>query len=100
LFTECKNETPPLSSAKCREFVAKLRSRGASNGLLITSSGISGPAAGYRYANSVIMDALTADRIKVIVIDRQDMLSLSTTDELYHIISQKFLALTLRRTQA
>lgn len=100
LFTECKNETGPLSSAKCREFVAKLRSRAANNGLLITSSGITGATGQYRHANSVITDALTADRIKVIVLDRQDLLSISSTDDLAQIISQKFLALTLRRTQA
>ena len=98
LITECKNEAVPLSSAKCREFVAKLRSRGANNGLLISSSGIAGQENGYRYANSVIMDALTADRIKVIVIDRDDILSINTTDDLFNLVSKKFLNLTIRRT--
>jgi hypothetical protein len=98
LISECKNEAKPLSSAKCREFIAKLRSRGANNGLLITSSGIAGQLNGYRYANSVIMDALTADRIKVIVLDRNEILSLNNTDDLFNIISEKFLNLTLRRT--
>lgn len=98
LITECKNEANPLSSAKCREFVAKLRSRGANTGLLITSSGIAGQLNGYRYANSVIMDALTADRIKVIVIDRAEILSLNNTGDLVRIITDKYLNLTLRRT--
>lgn len=98
LISECKNETNPLSSAKCREFIAKLRSRGANNGLLITSSGIAGQLNAYRYANSVIMDALTADRIKVIVVDRDEILSLENTHDLLRIISDKFLNLTLRRT--
>lgn len=98
LITECKNESRPLSSAKCREFIAKLRSRGANNGILITSSGIAGQSNGYKYANSVIMDALTADKIKVIVIDRDEILSLSTTDDLFDLISEKFLTLTIRRT--
>jgi hypothetical protein len=98
LISECKNEANPLSSAKCREFIAKLRSRGANNGLLISSSGIAGQLNGYRYANSVIMDALTADKIKVIVLDKQEIQSLNNTDDLYNIISEKFLNLTLRRT--
>ena len=98
LISECKNEANPLSSAKCREFIAKLRSRGANNGLLISSSGIAGKLNGYRYANSVIMDALTADKIKVIVLDKQEIQSLNNTDDLYNIISEKFLNLTLRRT--
>jgi hypothetical protein len=98
VISECKNEANPLSSAKCREFIAKLRSRGANNGLLVSSSGIAGQLNGYRYANSVIMDALTADKIKVIVLDRQEILSLNNTDDLLNIISEKFLNLTLRRT--
>ncbi|ROH98095.1 PDDEXK family nuclease [Chryseobacterium daecheongense] len=98
LISECKNEAPPLSSAKCREFVAKLRSRGANTGLLISSSGIAGQLNGYRYANSVIMDALTADRIKVIVIDRAEILALNNTDDLINLITEKYLNLTLRRT--
>lgn len=97
LISECKNEVAPLSSAKCREFVAKLRSRGANNGLLISSSGVSGPAIGYRNANSVIMDALTQDRIKVIVIDRTEILVLRSTDDLYNLVIGKYLALTLKR---
>ncbi|WP_127131156.1 restriction endonuclease [Pseudoflavitalea rhizosphaerae] len=98
LISECKNEANPLSSAKCREFVAKLRSRGANTGLLITSSGIAGQLNGYRFANSVIMDALTADRIKVIVIDRTEILALNNTDDLINLITDKYLNLTLRRT--
>lgn len=98
LISECKNEASPLSSAKCREFIAKLRSRGANTGLLLSSSGIAGQLNGYRYANSVIMDALTADRIKVIVIDRAEILSLYTTDDLINLITEKYLNLTLRRT--
>lgn len=45
------------------------------------------------------MDALTADRIKVIVIDRADILSLTNTDDLIKIVTDKYLNLTLRRTQ-
>lgn len=97
LISECKNEVNPLSSAKCREFVAKLRSRGANTGLLITSSGIAGQLNGYRFANSVIMDALTADRIKIIVIDRAEILSLNNTDDLINLVTEKYLNLTLRR---
>ena len=98
IICECKNESSTLSSAKVGEFVRKLKTRAANNGVLVSSSGISGPLNGYRYANSVIMDALTSDRIKIFVIDREDILSLSTTDDLFAILSDKYLNLTLRRT--
>lgn len=98
IICECKNEATPLSSAKVREFVHKLRTRGASSGILVSSSGISGQLNGYRYANSVIMDALSIDGKKVIVIDREDILSYSTTNDMFNDITEKYLQLTIRRT--
>lgn len=98
IICECKNEADPLSSAKVREFVHKLRTRGAKSGILVSSSGISGQLNGYRYANSVIMDALSIDGIKVIAIDRNDILSYSNTSDLFDDIAEKYLRLTIRRT--
>jgi hypothetical protein len=98
IICECKNEAQPLSSAKVREFVHKLRTRGAKSGILISSSGIAGQLNGYKHASSVIMDALTVDGIKVIVIDRDEILSFSNTDDLLNNILAKYLQLTIRRT--
>jgi len=97
VLIECKNEDRPLSSAKCREFVHKLRTRGATSGILISKNGITGHLNGYRYANAVIMDGLSIDRIKILVLDGDEILALNTTDELSEILSNKFLQLTLRR---
>lgn len=98
VICECKNEAQPLSSAKVREFIHKLRTRGAKSGILVTSSGVAGQLRGYRHANSVIMDALTIDGIKVIVLDRIDILSFLNTDDLLNNITEKYLQLTIRRT--
>lgn len=98
VICECKNEANPLSSAKVREFVHKLRTRGAKSGILVSSSGIAGQLNGYRHANSVIMDALSIDGIKVIVIDRNDILSYSNTDDIFNDVTEKYLQLTIRRT--
>jgi len=98
VICECKNEANPLSSAKVREFVHKLRTRGAKSGVLVSSSGIAGQLNGYRHANSVIMDALSIDGIKVIVIDRNDILSYTNTDDLLNDVTEKYLQLTIRRT--
>lgn len=92
IICECKNEVPPLSSAKVREFVHKLRTRGAKSGILVSSSGISGQLNGYRHANSVIMDALSIDGIKIIVIDRIDILSYSNTSDLFNDLTEKYRA--------
>lgn len=98
VICECKNEANPLSSAKVREFVHKLRTRGAKSGILVSSSGIAGQLNSYRHANSVIMDALSIDGIKVIVIDRTNILSYANTDDLLNDITEKYLQLTIRRT--
>ncbi len=98
VICECKNEVPPLSSAKVREFVHKLRTRGAKSGILVSSSGIAGQLNGYRYANSVIMDALSIDGIKIIAIDRDDILSYANTNDMFNDITEKYLKLTIRRT--
>ena len=98
IICECKNEAPALSSAKVREFVHKLRTHGANSGILISSSGITGHLNGYRYANSVVMDALSIDRIKLIVVDREDILLFGSTNDFLNDISKKYLNLTLRRT--
>ena len=98
IMCKCKNEADPLSSASVREFVHKLRTRGANSGILVSSSGISGQLNGFRHANSVIMDALSIDRIKVIVIDRDEIQSFTNTDDLFRNISDKYLRLTVRRT--
>lgn len=98
VICECKNEANPLSSAKVREFVHKLRTRGAKSGILISSSGIAGQLNGYKHANSVIMDALSIDGIKIIVIDRDDILSYTNTNDLLNDVMEKYLKLTIRRT--
>ena len=100
IICECKNVAKPLGSDKVRDFVIKLKTSGANNGILVSSSGISGQARRNRnakFATSVIIDALIMDRIKIIVISRAEILALATTDDLSNLISEKFSQLTLRR---
>lgn len=99
IICECKNEINPIGSDNVRDFVQKLRTSGANNGIIISSNGISGQIHGNnRNATSAVIDAMTMDRIKIIILTRAEILTLSTTDNLSNLIWEKFSQLTLRRT--
>jgi len=99
IICECKNEANPIGSNDVRDFVQKLRTSGANNGIIISSNGITGQIRGHnRNATSAIIDAMTMDRIKIIILTRAEIMNLSTTDNLSNLIWEKFSQLTLRRT--
>lgn len=102
IFTECKNEgeasNSPMGSAEVRDFVGKLRSSGASSGIIVSSTGISG--SGGSSAQSVVLEALSSDRIVIMVIDRREILSLLTTDDLVKLIREKFTKLKIKKAFA
>ena len=98
IICECKNEANPIGSDNVRDFHQKLRTSGANNGIIISSNGITGQIRGNnRNATSAIIDAMTMDRIKIIVVTRAEILALATTDDLSNLIWEKFSQLTLRR---
>ena len=98
IICECKNEVGPIGSNQVRDFHTKLRTSGASNGLIIASRGISGQIQGNnRFATTAIVDAMVMDKIKILVITREDILSLVTTEDLEELIWQRFSTLSLKR---
>jgi len=98
IICECKNEANPIGSDNVRDFHQKLRTSGANNGIIVSSSGISGQIRGHnRNATSAVIDAMTMDRIKIIVVTRAEILTLAMTDDLNNLIWEKFSQLTLRR---
>lgn len=97
IITECKNTANRLSSDGVGWFVTKLRARGATKGILISLSGITGVADGVSNAHSEVLDALNAHGISVLLLDRQEVENLSNTDELVTQLQRKILRLTLMR---
>ena len=98
IITECKNTARPISSAQVGWFVRKLQDRYATVGILIALSGITGNADGISNAHSEIQNALTRDNIRILVIDRDDILSFQTTDDLVQLLQKKIMKLTIHRT--
>ena len=97
IIVECKNTGRPLSSNGVGWFVRKLQDRGVRYGVLVSLSGITGQADGLNNAHSEVLSALTRDGIKILLIDRQELLSLSNTDDLVELLKTKILRLTLHK---
>lgn len=98
IITECKNTATPVNSAQVGWFVRKLQDRFATIGILISLSGITGTGDGVSNAHSEIINALTRDNIRILVIRREDILAFQTTDDLVQLLQRKIMRLTINRT--
>lgn len=68
------------------------------NGILISLSGITGANDGQSNAHSEVLSALVRDKIKILLISRDDILNLTTTDNLVEHLQDKMLKLTIEKT--
>lgn len=98
IITECKNTGHRLGSMGVRWFIDKLRDCGVSTGILISLSGITGAADGISNAHSEVINAVIRDKVSVLLLSRQEIEVLSTTDELVNLLQDKILSLTIERT--
>ncbi len=98
IIVECKNTAHPVSSAQVGWFVRKLQDRGATHGVLIALNGITGNNDEDNSAHSEVSSALVRDKIRVLVVTREELLALHTTDNLVNLLKEKILQLTLYKT--
>jgi hypothetical protein len=98
IITECKNTATPISSADVGWFVRKLQDRVATSGIIISLNGVTGQGSGVDNAHSEILNALVRDKIRVLVIKREDILAFQDTSDLVNILKRKILKLTIERT--
>jgi hypothetical protein len=96
LLFECKNWVHPVNSEAVVYFTNKVRTRHLEYGFLIASSGVTGEAADLTAAYQHLHNALVADNVKIIVISRVELLTLTSTEQLKYLIQQKIAELILR----
>lgn len=96
VIVECKNTGAPVGSQDVGWFVRKLQDRGAHVGVFVALAGITGAQAGNANAHSEVLTALVRDRIKILLLDRDEVSGLTTTDDLADLLKEKYLALSLR----
>ena len=90
ILVECKNWTTRVGSAEVSWFDAKLRRRGPSGrfGILFAASGVTGDPNDHTAAKDVIDQAL-ADGREIIVITSDDLISLTSSDDLVQLLKIK-----------
>ena len=76
----------------------KLQDRSTTAGVLVTLSGITGAADGVSNAHSEVLSALVRDRIKILVLNHEELISLTTTGDLLGLLKEKYLQLVLYKT--
>jgi hypothetical protein len=99
VLIECKNWSNRVGSAEVNWFDAKLRSRGLTFGILVTTLGITGQPADMTAAHLVVATALREGR-RLIVITTQELLTVGSTEALVHLIKLKMCDLAVKGTVA
>jgi hypothetical protein len=95
ILVEAKNWTSPVSSMEVAWFIAKLRNRGRDYGILVAMNGITGCPEERKNAYFEVASALK-DKVQVIIVTRDDLLSLSSIGDLARLLKKKECQLVIR----
>lgn len=96
ILTECKNLSRPVGSRDVSWFKEKIKSRGLEHGVMMATSGITGDPQELTNAHSIIIQALS-DRIKILMINRTELLLLRNTYDLIRLLQGKLGELVLKQ---
>jgi hypothetical protein len=88
ILVECKNWSNSVGSSEVSWFDTKLRNRGLNFGVLVATNGITGDAEDLTAAHSIVAAALR-ERRRLVVIRRQELLALTDSGQLVHLIKEK-----------
>jgi hypothetical protein len=98
IIVECKASGNPVGSDAVRWFVGKLRDRGSHHGILIALNGITGENDPLTSAHSEVFTALSRDMVRILILTREEIESLSCAADLAALFKRKLMVLTLKRT--
>lgn len=90
LVIECKNWAAPVNTATCRAFTSKLRAFGMKFGMLVAASGITGDPATRTAAHAHLREEFLLGGLIVLVVTRDELEALSSTDDLLVLLKTKF----------
>src|SRR5262249_32909922 len=94
ILVECKNWSKPVSSVEVNWFLTKIEHRGLDFGILMAMNGITGDPDDTNWAHQLLALALPK-KIRLIVITRPEIETLTHTDELVTMIRTKVCRLSL-----
>jgi len=99
ILVECKNWSKRVGSAELNWFDSKLRNRGLAFGVLVAARGITGDVAELTAAHSIVAAALRESR-RLVIINCDELLALTESSQLVHIIKEKLCDLAVKGTVA
>ena len=97
ILVECKNWSKIVGSAEVNWFDSKLRNRGLNFGVLVATNGITGNAEDLTAAHSIVAAALREGQ-RLVVVRTQELLALTNSLQLVHLIKEKLCDLAVRGT--
>jgi len=99
ILIECKTWSKRVGSEEVNWFDTKLRNRGLTFGILITTLGITGQAGDLTAAHAIVAAALREGR-RLVIITTQELLATSTTEEFVLLLKRKLCDLAVKGTVA
>lgn len=94
ILIECKNWSCPISSIEVNWFANKVENRGLDFGILIATNGITKGKHEIKRAQSVLLEYLRK-RIRIIVIEKKDILALNNSNDMVELIKKKICKLVV-----
>lgn len=95
LMFECKNWNAHVDSAAVSFFKDKATNRHLTHAFLIASNGITGDPEQLRSAYAHLHNALVMNDCKIVLLDREELLGLGSTEQLVQLIIKKISLLYL-----
>lgn len=90
ILVECKNWAAAVDTKTVRSFVSKLQQANLDFGILVASNGITGSAEDRTAAHAYLRREFDRTKLKVLVITRAELELLTSTEDLYALLSKKF----------
>lgn len=90
LVIECKNWASPVNAATVRSFTSKIHSMRQKFGLLVAANGITGNAQDATNAHAHLRDTFKQDGEIVLVLTRDELCAVASTEELGALLRQKY----------
>lgn len=93
-LVECKNWSSAVESVDVNWFATKVEDKGLDFGILLAANGITKEKNDIKRAQSILTGYLRK-HIRIIVIDKEEMLNLKTTDDMIFLIKRKICELVV-----
>lgn len=90
LIVECKNLARPVGSADVDYFRTRLADKAARSGILVASGGITGAPGTHAYH---AVESALAHGVHILVLTRDDLESVSTTDDVVGVLLARYMGL-------